>query len=101
MIYRILLFSFLAVAMSLTVEAQSFSRNIRVNDDAAGSMQMSPQVRVDRQGRIYVVWSDFRTNSEGDLYIGSSTDGGLTFSASRPSMRSKIDSPAPELASTP
>jgi hypothetical protein len=84
MIARILLFTLLAAALSLPVPAQTFSPNIRVNDDAAGSMQMAPQVRVDRQGRVYVVWSDFRTNTEGDLYISSSTDRGITFSASRP-----------------
>jgi hypothetical protein len=84
MIARILLFGLLAAALSLPTAAQTFSPNIRVNDDAAGSMQMAPQVRVDRQGTIYVVWSDFRTNEDGDFYIGSSTDGGMTFSASRP-----------------
>jgi hypothetical protein len=82
--YRLLLFSLLAVAISLPVAAQTFSPNIRVNDDGAGRQQMSPQVRVDRQGRIYVVWSDFRTNTEGDIYISSSTDGGMTFSPNRP-----------------
>lgn len=64
--------------------AQGFSSNLRINDDPVGKRQSSPQVTIDRLGTIYVAWTDYRSNSKGDVYLSRSTDGGTTFSSNIP-----------------
>lgn len=80
---RILLTSLLLL-LAFDLQAQNFSKEIRVNDDPSGSTQGSPFVAVDRVGTIYVAWTDYRNNSKGDIYISRSTDGGRTFSTNAP-----------------
>jgi hypothetical protein len=67
-----------------SLAAQSYTPPIRLNDDAKGSRQGSPQMRVGIDGTIHVVWADHRTNSGGDIYYAKSTDRGVSFSVNRP-----------------
>lgn len=70
-----------------TLFSQTFSPNIRINDDAGNRAQKVPTIRIDRNGGLYVLWVDTRTNSNGDIYMATSTDGGNTFSPNRPVYR--------------
>lgn len=79
-----LLSSFLALIVSATaLHAQGSIPNIRINDDAAGAQQGGARIAIDRNGTLYVAWTDFRSNSKGDIYLSASTDGGITFSPDR------------------
>ena len=72
----------------------SFSANVRVNDVTANA-QREPDVAVDSQGLVHVVWTDLR-NAPGtgpDIYYANSTDGGLSFN---PSLRINNDAGAAE-----
>lgn len=62
-----------------SLAAQDFSNPMRINMDAGEARQDGPTIRVDRDGTVYIVWSDFRENSSGDIYMRKSTDGGNTF----------------------
>lgn len=59
---------------------QSFTTNIRVNDDAAGKAQLAPRIKVAPDRTLYVSWIDLRTNQNGDIYLCKSTDRGKSFS---------------------
>jgi hypothetical protein len=60
---------------------QSFTKNVKVNNDTESADQRSPSITVDNSGIIYVVWNDRRGNtSYEDIYFAKSTDGGQTFS---------------------
>jgi hypothetical protein len=82
--YRTTLSLSILLLCTQALHAQSFGSNLRINDDAAGATQASPQIRVDRSGTIYVAWTDFRGGSKGDIYLSRSTDGGTTFSKNIP-----------------
>ncbi len=58
---------------------QTFSRNLRVNDDIGRAGQLYPSIAVDARGRLYLAWHDFRKGNQ-DIYFSRSTDGGKTFS---------------------
>jgi hypothetical protein len=63
----------------------SFSKNVRVDDDNTNMSQGRPLIAVDNNDVIYVVWGDCRTNDEPigidvDVYFSKSLDGGLSFS---------------------
>jgi len=77
---------------------QSFAREVKVNDDKATGDHGMHSLAVATDGRIYAAWLDERNvhtpkpsmNGEGhhmesnrDLYLSYSTDGGRTFSANR------------------
>ncbi len=67
------------------LQAQTtFVGEVRVNDDPAGARQIAPQAAIAPNGTIYVLWTDFRSSADGEMYLTSSTDGGLTFAAPRP-----------------
>jgi hypothetical protein len=57
----------------------TFNPNVRVNDADTDSAQFEPDMAVDTNGNIYVVWTDTR-NGYCDTYFAKSTDGGATFS---------------------
>lgn len=60
----------------------TWSNAIRVNDDAPGKQQFMSWMTVDQvTGYVYVVFYDRRayTNTQTDIYIAKSTDGGNTF----------------------
>jgi hypothetical protein len=60
----------------------TFSTNIKVNNDIEDGAQIEPSIAVDGAGNIYVVWKEYR-NGENDIYFAKSTDGGNSFSASK------------------
>ena len=77
---------------------QSFASEVKVNDDKAPGAHGMHSLAVATDGRIYAAWLDERnvhtpkpsTKAEGhhmesnrDLYLSYSTDGGRTFSANR------------------
>ena len=77
---------------------QSFASEVRVNDDKTPGAHGMHSLAVAKDGRIYAGWLDERnvhapkpsTKAEGhhmesnrDLYIATSTDGGRSFSANR------------------
>jgi len=61
----------------------TFGTAVRVNDDPGTMDQFMPDVSVDNQGRVWVMFWDSRNDDPGnvlcDLYAGLSTDGGQTF----------------------
>jgi hypothetical protein len=60
----------------------TFSANIRINDDISSTNQYQPSIAVDGTGNIYIAWMDER-NSDRDIYFVNSTDGGNTFSTNK------------------
>src|ERR1044072_3539438 len=83
---------------SSTDRGQSFMTQVKVNDDKAPGPHGMHSLAVAGDGRIYAAWLDERnvhapkpsTKGEGhhmesnrDLYLATSTDGGRTFSANR------------------
>lgn len=62
----------------------TWSAPVRVNDDSSGQRQFFPWVTFDDDGTAYAVWYDRRGNgSDIDVYLASSPDAGLTWSANR------------------
>ncbi|UCG70651.1 MAG: exo-alpha-sialidase [Thermoplasmata archaeon] len=51
---------------------------IRVNIDTSGLTQSKPDIAVDSNNDIYVVWQDFRS-SDYDIYFAMSSDGGVSW----------------------
>jgi len=45
--------------------------------------QEAPDVAVGPDGAVYVVWADFHSGADYDIYLGISTDNGLTFGEPR------------------
>ncbi|HLM24401.1 MAG TPA: sialidase family protein, partial [Pyrinomonadaceae bacterium] len=83
---------------SSTDGGQSFASEVKVNDDKALGAHGMHSLAVAKDGRIYASWLDERnvhaptpsTKAEGhhmesnrELYVAYSTDGGLTFSVNR------------------
>ena len=81
-----------------TDRGQSFTSEVKVNDDKTPGPHGMHSLAVAKDGRIYAGWLDERnvhapkpsTKAEGhhmesnrDLYVATSTDGGRTFSANR------------------
>lgn len=71
------------LATHLLAIGQEFSSGVRADDDMASTLQASPQIAIDRQGIIYLLWSDYRSNNDGDVRLSRSTDGGVSFGPSR------------------
>ena len=60
--------------------AATFGRNTRADDASTSSKQMEPSAAISGSDTIYLVWQDNRHNRiDYDIYMTSSTDGGLTF----------------------
>ncbi len=57
---------------------ESFSKNIRLNDDRGVAYQGNPAIAVDPSGTLYVVWSDNRDGND-DIYFTISHDKGESF----------------------
>ncbi len=60
----------------------TFGPNIRVDDDGGSSAQTEPDIAVDSQGRIHVVWSDNREGID-HIYYSNSSDGGQNWVAAK------------------
>ena len=60
---------------------RSFDEGVMVDDAVTVSThQAKPQIAVDSDGIIHVVWEDYRRDSRlGDIYYAKSTDSGMTF----------------------
>ncbi len=58
---------------------KTFSRNLRMNDDAGTTGQFNPSLAVDADGIVYLAWHDLREGNA-DIYLAVSRDGGSTFS---------------------
>jgi hypothetical protein len=62
----------------------NWSLPVRVNDDSPGALQFFPWIAIDEAGRVHVVWYDRRNDPvDLDVYVATSSDGGVTFGANR------------------
>jgi hypothetical protein len=62
----------------------TFQENsIGINDDFGSEPQTNPAIAVDSNGYIAVVWEDFRSGFEGDIYMSISTNNGGLFGTNR------------------
>lgn len=79
-------FSFcLLLLVAVALHGQSFTDPVRINPaDGDTDRQDGATIQVDRNGAIYVAWSDFQGSRDGDVFMRASTDGGSTFSAPTP-----------------
>ena len=59
----------------------TWSANTRVDDDIDTAEQEEPAIAIDKDGTIYVTWTDERNDAGGDLYFVRSNDGGADWSA--------------------
>ena len=50
----------------------SFEPNVRVNDDATSFNQYQPSIATDNNGHVYIVWMDFRSGVNWDIYFAKS-----------------------------
>ncbi|MBI2570838.1 MAG: exo-alpha-sialidase [Candidatus Schekmanbacteria bacterium] len=76
---------------------RTFGENRRANDNGAGE-QSSPTLVVAEDGTVFVAWVDDRAGSL-DVYLGSSADGGVSFSESaRANFRTQGDQTEPTMA---
>ena len=55
---------------------ESFSPNLRINDDSGAAAQAFPSLSVNSRGIVAVAWEDFR-NGHSDIYVVRSTGQGL------------------------
>lgn len=74
----------MVIVSALSLRAQNPMPNMRINDDPSGAQQGGARIALDRSGTIYVAWTDFRSNGDGDIYLSKSTDDGATFSPNMP-----------------
>lgn len=58
----------------------SFGTNNIVNDDGTSERQYKPSIAAESNGFVYIVWYDYRSGSNYDVYFANSTDGGAIFS---------------------
>ncbi len=70
--------------MKSTDDGETFSEPIKVNDEASNGQCMFPEIAVDGEDNIYVVWEDHRNEPlpgvyNPDIYFSRSTDGGESF----------------------
>jgi hypothetical protein len=62
----------------------SFGPGIRVNDDLSLAPQVDPDIAVNKNGEVYIVWADYRNDQPGgeadwDIFFAKSSDGGESF----------------------
>jgi hypothetical protein len=58
---------------------ETFSKNVKVNDDTTSTNQEPSNIYVDRKGYVYIAWGDYR-NEHHDVYLSISKDCGKSFS---------------------
>lgn len=81
-IVAVVLSAFVAVVSKEipTASAEIFGPNIRVDDAGAdSSSQYSPSIAISKDGRMFVAWTDTRTDIYGDIYATTSLDAGRSF----------------------
>jgi uncharacterized repeat protein (TIGR02543 family) len=57
---------------------QSWSENVRVNDDSSSTTQYMVDLAIDGDGTVHAAWEDKRSG-DWDIYYANSTDGGQTW----------------------
>jgi hypothetical protein len=62
---------------------QTFSSPLRIDDDSQLSVQGVPEIDIDGNENIHVIWIDVRETLGGDIYYTNSTNGGITFSKNK------------------
>ncbi|MCK4445009.1 MAG: exo-alpha-sialidase, partial [Thermoplasmata archaeon] len=63
-----------------TASAEVFGPNIRVDDAGAdSSSQYSPSIAISQDGRMFIAWTDTRSDIYGDIYATTSLDAGKSF----------------------
>ncbi|UCG69991.1 MAG: exo-alpha-sialidase [Thermoplasmata archaeon] len=50
----------------------TFSSNQRVNDDVGTENQYTPHIAMDDNGHVYIVWQDFRSGTNWEIYLSRS-----------------------------
>ncbi len=78
-----LLIALLILLMPAVGSARTFGQDMCPVLGPKGTRQASPQVRVAPDGTVVLMWADCRGTTDGELYIATSTDGGMTFSTDR------------------
>jgi len=64
--------------------------NKKVNTDAGIAAQSYPRLAVDGASKVYVVWVDER-NGDSDVFVGVSSDGGMTWTDREITVESGVD----------
>ena len=59
---------------------QSWSSNVRINDDSGSSTQYMVDLAVDSRGTVHAAWEDKR-NGQWNIFYANSTDGGQTWTS--------------------
>jgi hypothetical protein len=67
-------------ASYLAHNGSAFTTNVKINDDINPNKQSRPELAVEDDGTVHVVWEDERSG-DWDIYYAHSTDGGLTYTA--------------------
>jgi hypothetical protein len=67
-------------ASYLAHNGSAFTTNVKINDDINPNKQSRPELAVEDDGTVHVVWEDERSG-DWDIYYANSTDGGLTYTA--------------------
>ncbi len=61
----------------------TWSKSKMINDDGGTTQQGRPDIAIDSNDIIHVVWEDRRRVDDFDIYYANSTDGGITFSINK------------------
>lgn len=65
--------------------AVTFGTNVWINDELEYENSGSaPDVAVDDEGNVYIVWEGYRDNVYPEIFLSKSTDGGISFSTNLP-----------------
>lgn len=67
-----------------TDHGRTFSAPQKVNDGTFEATAYAPNFVAVRGQRVHVVWSDDRDDSEGDIFMDTSLDGGATWGVDKP-----------------
>jgi len=77
----------------------AWSTPVKVSDDATGAEQREPNLAVDVDGNVYVVWEDLRENDDGEIYFSSWISG--TWGTGTWSTNSQLNVPTMDWANDP
>jgi len=77
----------------------AWSTPVKVSDDTTGTEQREPNLAVDVDGNVYVVWEDLRENDDGEIYFSSWVSG--TWGTGTWSANSRLSDPTMDWADGP
>jgi len=90
---KVLLISIVNLCIYYFGFSQNFTTAVLVNNDAAGSAERSPIMKIGLDDDIYISWVKTPDGSSGDIYFTSSTDNGASFRpATRITQGAKVNS---------